>query len=91
LAKKDLCKTNEAFVSYTEYFDAVRQASLAAHNAATIAMESKLIFSISEPKKTAAEKQANKSEKIEFAINEETIKFYEESYKFKKEKSILTY
>ncbi len=64
----------------------MRQASLAAHNVATIAMESKLMFSMSEPKK-----KANKSEKIEFAINEETIKFYEESYKFKKEKSILTY
>ena len=84
LKKKDLYKTNEAFASYNEYFNAVREASLAAHRLATNTTNAKLPI----PNKTANKKlAADKSEeKIEFEINDEMVKFYEESYKFKKEK-----
>ncbi len=41
------------------------------------------------PNKKTNKNVIEKSEAIEFEINDEIVKFYEESYKFRKEKSDL--
>lgn len=90
-------RNNVAFVSYYQCFNAMKKASYAAHIMATNCTED--FKKTLERKNLEAERmseyteelQQQPSEAVESEIDEEFLKFYEESLKYKKDKSRMSY
>ena len=72
-------KNNKLFDLYCKNFEATKKASYSAHRLALEHLQSVEISTSDEP---------IKNEQIEFEISDDLLQFYEESLKFKKEKSL---
>ena len=79
-------KCNKQFEEYLDKTNLLNQASLNAHCSALKILQS-LPTSHEVTKESKKLKKKNNKTKIEFEINEDLVKFYEKSFKFKKEKS----
>lgn len=87
-------RNNVAFASYYQCFNAMKQASYAAHVMATKCTEDfkkTLDLEAERMCEYTEELQQRPSEAVESEVDEEFLKFYEESLKYKKEKSRTSY